>query len=1198
LPHCFYSLNLASQLLDHINSRMQTLLKPSRFEASSVNVSDEWIFWKRCFENFLSVLPTADNTEANKLLLLTSHLSPTVYKLISSCTSYAAAISKLDSTYVKKKNLIFARYLLSTRLQQSGQSIDDFLLSLEELAKECDFQAVDAEKYRDESIRGSFIAGLSSSTIRERLLENSELSLQQALDQARALESAHRNANSYANASSSLNAVDDLKISPLKVDYVQDDIHNAAITKSKTNFSCYFCGGSRHERAKCPARSSQCNTCGKMGHFSRVCRSNRTHLSTICTTNPTLAVTKNDQISIARSSMDVYLGHSKFRALVDTGSTSSFIQKSIVQSMSLKTVPCSMNVFLASNSNQMHILNKCTVTLSTKTREYRNVELLIIENLCSDIILGRDFMQRHSSVTFPFEGDGNLVVNSLTAMKIDPPKIFGHLEQNIRPIATPTRRYSAEEKQIIANEVKQLLENDIIEVSESSWRAQVVIVRQPDKNRMVIDYSRTINKFTEQDAFPLPRMDDLAEKIAKHKFYTTIDLKSAYHQVPLLESDRIFTAFEANGKLYQFKRLPFGLTNAVACFQRILSGIIADNSLENTFNYLDDCIVCGSTEAEHDANLKLFQEVIQRYNISINPNKCHFKQTTINYLGYQISHGCLKPDPDRFEPLMKMKPPSTQRELQRVLGIFSYYAKWVKDFSKIVQPLLSNVFPLSIDALSAFESIKKRIKDACLAPILEEVPFVLETDASDTTLAGTLLQNDRPVAFFSRSLSKSERHHSSIEKEAAAIIESVRKWRHFLRNKSFTLITDQQAVSFIFDHKKSGRTKNDKILRWRLELSTFCYDIQYRPGRENLSSDAISRLCSLYSLENLKQLHQKLCHPGVRRLTHYVKENNLPFSINDIKQICESCCSCRELKPRFYTTPRSKLISATKPFERLSIDFMGPKSSITTRKYILTVIDEYSRFPFAFPCKDQTTTEVINHLHHLFSIFGYPSKIHSDRGAQFESEEFRKFLNMHGIIHTRTTPYHPIGNGQCERFNGVIWRGVKLILHERHLPESHWEDVLQVVLDSQRSLLCTSTNKTPHELMFQHSRQGNPSFSLPDWLQTKGPVLLRRFVRHSKSDPLVDRVELIDANPFYSQIKYPSGRIDTVSTKDLAPSETKDGNPLLSQQEETGIGDTGTDCDSRDCRQTDLQCSSPVAETQAVTSRYPQRERKPVDRFF
>ena len=151
------------------------------------------------------------------------------------------------------------------------------------------------------------------------------------------------------------------------------------------------------------------------------------------------------------------------------------------------------------------------------------------------------------------------------------------------------------------------------------------------------------------------------------------------------------------------------------------------------------------------------------------------------------------------------------------------------------------------------------------------------------------------------------------------------------------------------------------------------------------------------------------------------------------------------------------------------------------------------------------------------------------------STELRQFLTSRGISCSRTTPYNPEGNGQVEKGNHTIWRGILLSLRSKQLPNSHWQEVLPDVLHSIRTLLCTATNCTPHERMFQFQRKSGTGTSLPTWLSILGPVLLRRFVRHSKQEPLVDEVELLEANPQYAFIRYANGKESTVSIKDLAP---------------------------------------------------------------
>ena len=364
----------------------------------------------------------------------------------------------------------------------------------------------------------------------------------------------------------------------------------------------------------------------------------------------------------------------------------------------------------------------------------------------------------------------------------------------------------------------------------------------------------------------------------------------------------------------------------------------------------------------------------------------------------------------------------------------------------------------------------KDIKLSAVTSIDESLPFEVETHASDYAIAATLNQAGRPVAFFSRMLNKSEANHSAIEKEAYTIAEALHKWRYLLLGRSFKLLTDQKSVSFIFNNHRSGKVKNEKIERWRFELSEFKFDIVYRPGVENAGPDTLSRTCCSLIKSDLMDIHNSLCHPGITRMLHFIRSHNLPYSIADVKKMISSCPVCSELKPAFHKS-LGTLIKATQSFERLNLDFKGPLPSATCNKYILTVVDEYSRFPFAIPCKDMTVPTIISCLNQLFSLFGTPSYIHSDIGANFLSKEHKYFLHKYGIATSRTSRYNPQGNGQVERYNGIIWKAVTLCLRGKGMQINAWESVLSESLHSIRSLLCTATNQTPHERLFTYQRR-------------------------------------------------------------------------------------------------------------------------------
>ncbi|KFD62789.1 hypothetical protein M514_25069 [Trichuris suis] len=393
-----------------------------------------------------------------------------------------------------------------------------------------------------------------------------------------------------------------------------------------------------------------------------------------------------------------------------------------------------------------------------------------------------------------------------------------------------------------------------------------------------------------------------------------------------------------------------------------------------------------------------------------------------------------------LQPLRDLPVPKDKKSLQRALGLFAYYAQWILDYSNKVRPLVGvTSFPLTDEAENAFQLLKANIENSVVHAIDESLPFELETDASEVAIAAVLNQLGKPVAFFSRTLLPHEKRYPAIEKEAQAIIEAVRHWQHYLIGRRFTIKTDQRCVSFMFDRRHRSKIKNDKIMRWRTELSCLDYDIVCRPGRENIPPDVFSRaFCGMLTHNScqLEFLHESHCHPGVTRFFHFVRSKNLPYSIDEVRQMTE-----------------------------------------------------------------------------LFSLCGTPAYVHTDRGVAFMSLESKRFFTDMGVACSRTTPYNPQGNGQAERYVGIIWKTITLALKSRGLPPQQWRAVLPEALHSVRSLLCTATNSTPHERMFGFSRRSATGKSLPTWLQRPGAALLKKNIRSSKTDPIVEEIELLEANP-------------------------------------------------------------------------------------
>ena len=216
------------------------------------------------------------------------------------------------------------------------------------------------------------------------------------------------------------------------------------------------------------------------------------------------------------------------------------------------------------------------------------------------------------------------------------------------------------------------------------------------------------------------------------------------------------------------------------------------------------------------------------------------------------------------------------------------------------------------------------------------------------------------------------------------------------------------------------------------ELSCYSFYIVYRKGIDNIAPDTFSRLhSSAMTFSTRLSLHNSLCHPCITRMATFVSFRNVPFSVDDVKSVTGNCRVCQYCEPSFCTPPKSQLIKATQSFERLNNDF---KEQYHRQLVIyITIIDNFSRFPFIFTCANIDSITVIYCFSQLFAILGMPAYIHSNRGLSLMSKDVQDFFHDKGIATSRTTPYNPQGNGQTERYNGIIIKTITLVLKLRNL---------------------------------------------------------------------------------------------------------------------------------------------------------------------
>lgn len=427
------------------------------------------------------------------------------------------------------------------------------------------------------------------------------------------------------------------------------------------------------------------------------------------------------------------------------------------------------------------------------------------------------------------------------------------LTTNDMPIYTKNYRYPHHFRRDVQEQIQEMLDNGIIRPSKSPYSSPIWVVPKKldasgkKKIRVVIDY-RKLNEHTIDDRYPMPQIEDILDSLGKSVYFSTIDLKSGFHQIPMDPKHIEKTAFSTDKGHFEFTRMPFGLKNAPATFQRAMNDILGDFIGTKCYVYLDDIIIIGYNLENHLENLKLILKRLSEFNLKIQLDKCEFLKRQTEFLGHIITSEGVKPNPEKIDKITQWPLPKTQKEIKQFLGLVGYYRRFIKDFSKITRPMSkylkkeSTVEVQDPAYVNSFNTLKQILStDQILAYPQFDRPFILTTDASGFALGAVLsqMQDDveKPIAFASRTLSDTESRYATNEKEALAIIWAVNKFKPYLYGQKFTLITDHKPLTFI---KTSD--KNPKILRWRLDLENYDYEIKYREGKSNVVADALSRM--------------------------------------------------------------------------------------------------------------------------------------------------------------------------------------------------------------------------------------------------------------------------------------------------------------------------------------------------------------------
>ena len=416
-----------------------------------------------------------------------------------------------------------------------------------------------------------------------------------------------------------------------------------------------------------------------------------------------------------------------------------------------------------------------------------------------------------------------------------------------QPIRQRARRLPIHQRKEEQALIKEMLDRQVITPSSSPWASGIVLVKKKDGSwRFCVDYRR-LNEVTVKDSFGLPRIDDSLDTLGGAKWFSTLDLQSGYWQVEMEEGSKEKTAFICSSGLYQFERMPFGLCNSPATFERLMERVLAGLQWQVCLIFLDDVIVYGTSFGNQLERLQLVFERLRSANLILSPKKCELFQQEVAYLGHIVSQDGIAPDPSKIKSIQTWPQPSNVTEVRSFLGLCSYYRRFIKNFSAVARSLhqlteKNKAFLWTEECIEAFYHLKQRLTQA---PILAYPkpgdPYILDTDASQFGIGGVLSQvqdgDERVIAYFSRTLSKPERRYCVTRKELLAVVQSVKHFHHYIYGTKFSVRTDHNALRWLMNFKSpTGQTA-----RWLEVLGTYDVTIEFRPGLKHGNADGLSR---------------------------------------------------------------------------------------------------------------------------------------------------------------------------------------------------------------------------------------------------------------------------------------------------------------------------------------------------------------------
>lgn len=838
------------------------------FDAGS-NPSEAWRHWREDFEDYLEALKYSKESEKTKTALFRHVCGDEIKKQLRAFdiqpatgvdhVSLKQILEEFDKYFADYQNEIYATFKFLEIKQEKGEKFADYYSRLRCAVIECNYG--DAQ---DRMLRDKIIQGLNDKPLQERLIRETSKKTKTLLEVVSECKTAEHSKAQASEMNENKLSVDAIK----KIKSRNTISRNNQNSSQKKEIDCTYCG-KHHAIKKCPAYGSKCRKCDGKNHWAKMCKTkvnkhrDGQRIHAIEEENQDIVyigeLKSINELERENSSsvwlQNITVNNYDVMFKLDTGSQVNVIPKNEILKWSVKPVVTKCKVpVLDYSDNVVPILGKCNLMCITKKCKL-TLEFLVT-SLDSCPILGLEACKKLNLIQRLNLMNKNIKVSETAEDILEEfSDVFsgsGKLKRivkiKLKPDATPHVAAPRKVPLALHNKVKEELnrmvhEGIIAKVEEpTEWVSNMVIVNNPNKLRICLD-PRPLNEAIKRPHYPIPTVDTLMTKLQGCKFFTIFDAKNGFWQLPLDDESSKLTTFTTPWGRFRFLVLPFGLNNAPEEFQRAMEEIFEDEPEINP--YFDDIAVGSKSIEEHCRLLRRTLLRARQANLKFNSKKTQLCLTSVNYLGHVLSENGIKPDPKKIKAIKEFAVPKNREDLQRFLGMITYLAKFTPHLSDLTHSLRQllkrdSVWIWDENMEQDFTKIKQVIIQApCLQYFDKDKTVTISVDASRNGLGAVLIQDSKPVAFGSASLTESQQRYAQIEKELLAVIYGLEHFNYYTYGRPVVVQTDHKPLLGL--SKKPYDLISPRLQRLLLRLNRYDVKLEYVPGKELLIADALSR---------------------------------------------------------------------------------------------------------------------------------------------------------------------------------------------------------------------------------------------------------------------------------------------------------------------------------------------------------------------